>query len=146
MSDDPFFVVDGAHNPAALQRSLEAYQRRLSRPGASGDGAAAASRNEESKALLIFGCMEDKEVEEMLALLAACPLRILFTAARQPRALPPEFFTAHALAEGRDWESCPDLKAALEHAGSARPILVTGSFYLAAEAYWLKGVDPFGAR
>jgi dihydrofolate synthase/folylpolyglutamate synthase len=137
---EPLLVLDGAHNPAALASSIEGFRRRCA---------------DSERALVIFGCMEDKEMEEMIEVLGRYDGRVLFTAARQARALAPESFVEHPLAAGRDWQSRPDLASALADAGAlagdgkieaspsrARPILVTGSFYLAAEAYWLLGIDP----
>ncbi len=68
----------------------------------------------------------------MLASLAACPCRVILTAARQPRAMSPAALAERAGEAAARWEGAPDLAAALAAAGEA-PTLVTGSFYLAGE-------------
>ncbi|MBN2170367.1 MAG: hypothetical protein JW819_03480 [Candidatus Krumholzibacteriota bacterium] len=145
----PPLVLDGAHNPEALAGTLAAWD------------ALAGERG-----VTVFGCNEDKEVAELLALLTARPRRVVLTAARQPRALAPEILLERAAAGGESaaavalpggsggpapvdppttaaWRAAPDLAAALQAAGEDAPVLVTGSFYLAAEAYHLLGIDPW---
>ncbi len=125
---DPPLVVDGAHNPEALAATLSAW-RRLPKGG------------DVESACLLFGCMSDKEVRPMLDLLSDWEGRVILTAAAQPRALPAEELAAMAGAGGERWEHSPNLRAALAQAGSV-PLLVTGSFYLAAEAYAALGETP----
>jgi len=120
----PLRVIDGGHNPEALRLTLAAWLRLLAAEGLPAE-----------KACVIFGCNADKEVEPMLALLAECPCRVILTTARQPRALAPAALAERAGEAAARWEGAPGLAAALAAAGSA-PALVTGSFYLAAEAYW----------
>ena len=79
----------------------------------------------------------------MLELLAAHPGRVRFTAVGQGRATPPSWFLEQPQAAGRPWESAPGLAAALPGETERAPLLVTGSFYLAAEAYHLLGIDPW---
>lgn len=119
----PPLVVDGAHNPAALAVSLRAWEDLL-----------LAGGTDPASACVVFGCMSDKEVEPMLELLAAQPCRVRLTAARQPRALTPAELATLAGEVSASWAASPDLDAALA-AEALRPTLVTGSFYLAAEAY-----------
>lgn len=123
----PLRVIDGGHNPEALRLTLAAWLRLLA-----AEGVAAES------ACVIFGCMSDKEIEPMLALLADCPCRVILTAARQPRAMSPAALAERAGEAAARWEGAADLEAALAAAGSA-PVLVTGSFYLAGEAYLCLG-------
>jgi len=143
----PPLVLDGAHNPEALAATLAAWDALAGEAG-----------------VTVFGCMADKEVPELLALLAARPRRVVLTAANQPRALAPDDLLARAAggapadsdgtapgdpaatprADGLPgWRAAPDLAAALRAAGEDAPVLVTGSFYLAAEAYHLLGIDPW---
>jgi dihydrofolate synthase/folylpolyglutamate synthase len=126
---DPPLVLDGAHNPEALAATLSAWRRLLPPEG--------------EDPIVVFACMEDKERPEMLDLLAAHPGRVLFTAVGQGRATPPAWFLTQPQAAGRPWESVADLAAALPEDADRVPLLVTGSFYLAAEAYHLLGIDPW---
>ncbi len=125
----PLRVIDGGHNPEALHLTLAAWLRLLAAEGLPAE-----------QACVIFGCNADKEVEPMLALLAASPCRVILTAARQPRALTPAALAERAGEAAARWEGAPDLPAALAAAGGA-PVLVTGSFYLAAEAYLSMGAQ-----
>ena len=70
----------------------------------------------------------------MLELLAAQPCPVTLTAARQPRALPVAELAARAGAAAARWDGAPTLDAALAAHGDG-PLLITGSFYLAGEAY-----------
>lgn len=119
----PLRVIDGGHNPEALRLTLAAWLRLLAAEGLPAESAC-----------VIFGCMADKEIEPMLALLAECPCRVILTAARQPRAMSPAALAERAGEAAARWEGAADLEGALALAGSA-PALVTGSFYLAAEGY-----------
>jgi len=152
---EPPLVLDGAHNPAALAATLAGWDRLLADSGRAagspaaelrdgeGEGGGGDERREREGGAVIFGCMEDKETGEMLAALAARPRRVILTAARQGRAIAPDVLREHSATAGQGWESAPDLAAALRLAGEASPILVTGSFYLAAEAYHLLDLDPW---
>ncbi|MCP4547876.1 MAG: hypothetical protein GY835_15545 [bacterium] len=123
---EPLLVLDGGHNPAALTESLK-YWDTLPK----------------DNAVIVFGAMEDKEIDDLITLLGDRNDEIVFTAANQGRALPPENFLAHPAAAGKNWSTAPDLFTALKQVGEERPLLITGSFYLAAEAYHLLGVDPW---
>lgn len=119
----PPLVIDGAHNPEALAGTLAAWQALLAVRDISPDAAR-----------VVFGCMADKEVAPMLELLAAQPCPVTLTAARQPRALPVAELAARAGAAAARWDGAPTLDAALAAHGDG-PLLITGSFYLAGEAY-----------
>ncbi len=121
--ETPPLVVDGAHNPEALAGTLKAWLALLEREGIPA-----------AEAPLIFGCMADKEVEPMLELLAGQPCPVILTAARQPRALSAGELAARAGDVAADWRGASELSAALAEHGEG-PLMVTGSFYLAAEAY-----------
>jgi dihydrofolate synthase / folylpolyglutamate synthase len=125
--ETPPLVVDGAHNPEALAGALKAWLSLLEREGIPA-----------AEAPVLFGCMADKEVSPMLELLAGQPCPVILTAARQPRAMPAGELAARAGSAAESWIDAHELAAALtEHGGG--PLLVTGSFYLAAEAYLALG-------
>ena len=126
----PPLVVDGAHNPEALRATLSAWR-----------GLLAEENVDAREACLLFGCMADKEVAPMLELLAGWPGRVILAAAKQPRALAVDEIATLAGAAGASWERGGHLDEALRELGEV-PLLITGSFYLAAEAYAALGETP----
>ena len=120
---DPLTILDGAHNPAAVEALVEALGDALGgRPLA-----------------LVLGVLEDKDAARMLgALLPACAV-VWLTAPPSARALPPATLVSLARQLGRDASTCePNAARALEqaqhwarlHAGA---VLATGSVYLVGE-------------
>ena len=112
-------LIDGAHNPAgarALADYLrEAYGRRLP---------------------CIVGIMHDKHVEAVLEALAPVASHFVCTAARSPRATPPDVLAdvAARVAPGVRVLRARDARAALELArGLGAPVVAAGSLYLAGE-------------
>jgi dihydrofolate synthase/folylpolyglutamate synthase len=121
---DPEIILDGAHNPLAA-RALAAFldQRRAAHPAP----------------VLIYGSMRDKAVAEICDLLVPRAAAVVFTAARQPRALAPESLARVAAGLASRCEIAPDYPAALAAARrlaapTRAPILVAGSLYLVGEA------------
>lgn len=118
LKEDPLLVIDGGHNPQALEAVLAEWDRRVPEGGT-----------------LIFGCSADKEVDALFELLTSKARRVILTRARNPRSLESEeLFERAGSPDG--WECRSDAAAALKAAGDG-PVLVTGSFYLAGEAYML---------
>jgi dihydrofolate synthase/folylpolyglutamate synthase len=122
VGEDPLTILDGAHNPsgmAALAATL---------PGVIGARPLVA----------VLSVLDDKDAAGMLrALLGHCAA-VVFTASRNPRALPPA--TLASLAEqlgGPPAELVQDPAAALararELAGRDGAVLATGSIYLVAD-------------
>ncbi|RZD31302.1 MAG: hypothetical protein CXT74_05450 [Methanobacteriota archaeon] len=104
-------MLDCAHNPHALSWLLA----RIAEP-----------------AVVVFGCLRDKPLANMLALL---PLgaELLACAPDSPRARSAAAVVAAARKLGRRGRACDSVAEALELAGE-RPTLVVGSSYLVAEA------------
>ncbi len=104
-------MLDCAHNPHALSWLLA----RIAEP-----------------AVVVFGCLHDKPLAKMLALL---PLgaELLACAPDSPRARSAAAVVAAARKLGRRGRACDSVAEALELAGE-RPTLVVGSSYLVAEA------------
>src|SRR5207253_7795441 len=69
----PIILVDGAHNPAGLERSLAAV-RTLAR---------------RRPLVIVFGAMKDKDLQSMLAQLRALDVPVTFSAIGWHRAAPP---------------------------------------------------------
>ena len=115
---NPIVLVDGAHNPAGLERSLATVQK-LAR---------------ERQLVIVFGAMKDKDLPAMLAQLRAMDAPVIFTAidwhrAAAPRDLAKQFGVAAETAES----SSEALDLARQRASSTGIVLVCGSLYLVGE-------------
>jgi dihydrofolate synthase/folylpolyglutamate synthase len=114
-SSAPDFLLDGAHNPAAidsLRSFLSAHVKEFT---------------------LIFGALRDKEVGRMLRPLASEARRVIVTAPRSRRAVDPGALAA--LIPETPHEVAGGVGGALDAAlGSGEPVVVTGSLYLVGEA------------
>jgi len=128
LDEDPLTVLDGAHNPHAVQELMRSL------PSLTGERPLA----------LVLGVLEDKDAAAMLAALLPRAQRAWFVPPPSPRALPPA--TLASLARqlgfedgGREASAC---EASVERAlAQAREwardrggaVLVTGSVYLVGE-------------
>lgn len=128
----PIVMADGAHNP----------------PGVT---ALAAALDEEFPSIgwrLVFGVMADKDVGQMLALLAPRATAAHAVAADTPRALPAgdvATLAAAALGAGRPVEAHESVAAAVVAAmATDDPVLITGSIYVVGEARAALGLAPGG--
>jgi dihydrofolate synthase/folylpolyglutamate synthase len=125
VGEDPLTILDGAHNPSGMAALADAL------PDVVG----------ERDLVAVISVLDDKDAAGMLrALIGNCGAMV-FTASRNPRALPPA--TLASLAE-QIWppptpptEVVPDPHAAVrraqELAGPGGAVLVTGSIYLVAD-------------
>jgi folylpolyglutamate synthase/dihydropteroate synthase len=104
-------MLDCAHNPHALSWLLA----RIAEP-----------------AVVVFGCLRDKPLAKMLALLPT-GVELLACAPDSPRARSAAAVVAAAGKLGRRGRACDSVAGALERAGG-RPTLVVGSSYLVAGA------------
>ena len=115
----PIVLVDGAHNPAGLERSLAAV-RTLARG---------------RPLVIVFGAMKDKDLPSMLAQLRAMQVPVIFSVIDWHRAAPP---TQLAAAFGGAADTADSAAAAIsrarERAGANGIVLVCGSLYLVGEA------------
>ena len=116
---NPIVLVDGAHNPAGLQRSLAAVQNLA----------------KDRPLVIVFGAMNDKDLPAMLALLRAMDAPVIFSAIDWHRAAAPADLAAQFGAPAETAESSGDaLGRARERASSNGIVLVCGSLYLVGEA------------
>jgi len=134
--ENPLLIIDGSHNP---------------------DGAvatAAALRDLGVKRLtVVFACLGDKEVAGILEPFGDLATEVLITQVRDRRALPAEWLGEAAR---KLWPGCRIFEVAEEAfelaARSGRPVLITGSLYLAglARDWWhtqtLKPPERVAAR
>lgn len=142
-------VLDGAHTPAsaaALAATLAAEEAGATPPG--GHPGYPARR-----AVLVLGTMADKDPAAVARALAPVVARVVATAARTPRAAPPERTAAGAEAAGLPVEVVPGVAAALTRAVALAVaeglVVVTGSLAVVAEAREALGLavadPPVGA-
>ena len=131
----PIVLVDGAHNPAGLERSLAAVRTLAKgRP-----------------LVIVFGVMKDKDLPAMLAQLRATEVPVIFSAIDWHRAAAPAQL---AEAFGDAAETADSAAAAIsrarERVGADGLVLVCGSLYLVGEAIALSrqrtGTEVAGRR
>jgi dihydrofolate synthase/folylpolyglutamate synthase len=115
---NPIVLVDGAHNPAGLERSL-ATVKKLAK---------------DRPLVIVFGAMKDKDLPAMLAELRAMDAPVIFSAIDWHRAASPADlaaqFGAPADVAGSSGEA---LNRARERVSSSGIVLVCGSLYLVGE-------------
>jgi dihydrofolate synthase/folylpolyglutamate synthase len=114
----PIVLVDGAHNPAALDRSLAAVRTLATgRP-----------------LVIVFGAMKDKDLSAMLGQLRAMNAPLIFSAIAWHRAARPADLAQQygALAEVAG-SSAEAVQMARERAGPNGIVFICGSLYLVGE-------------
>ena len=125
---DPIVLVDGGHNPAALERVVPTVLG-LSR------GRPLA---------VVFGAMKDKDLPAMLALIHRLDAPVVFSAIDAERAADPEALTALYGAPAQTASTAAHaLALARERAGAHGIVFVTGSLYLVGEV--IAATAPRGA-
>lgn len=126
VSEQPLVVLDGAHNPAAVEALARALPELL-RDRSPGPGLG-----------LVLGVLEDKDAAAMLKTLLPLCERAWFTAPPSPRALSPAALQSLARQQGFENVECePQAPRALmlaqrwaQEQPQARAVLATGSIYL----------------
>ena len=123
-SGDPFFIIDGAHNPdavGALTETLTAFAR----------------GHKIKRIFVIFGCMKDKNYTRMIQLLTGNMRGCTYATAavEYGRAEDPERLGEIFAACGKRCIVCDSAAEAYEISkdGNYECVLVTGSIYLAGE-------------
>ena len=115
---NPIVLVDGAHNPAGLQRSL----------------ATVRSLAKDRQVVIVFGAMKDKDLPAMLAQLRAVNAPVIFSAIDWHRAAAPADLAAQFGTPAETADSSGEaLGRARERASSNGIVLVCGSLYLVGE-------------
>ena len=121
------FIVDGAHNPPAARALRAALE-------AEGLGHRTLG--------LICGFCGDKDVDEVLSILAPIVKKGYAVKTNNPRSLTAEETAAKMRAAGIDAVACSSLRAAIEHSNNRT--LICGSLFLAGEALVELGAYPWG--
>jgi len=123
-TEEPFFIVDGAHNPDAI----EALTKTLT---------GFAGEHHIKRIYVIFGCMKDKNYTRMIQLLTANMRGCTYATAAVDygRAEDPERLGEVFASCGRSCIVCESAAEAYEMSkdGKYGCVLVTGSIYLAGE-------------
>ena len=123
------FIVDGAHNPPAARALRESLEAEGFRHGALD---------------LVCGFCGDKDVGEVLAILAPLAGRGHAVRTNNPRSLSAEETAAKMRAAGIDASARGSLREAIDRS-SDRETLVCGSLFLAGEALVELGAYPWGS-
>ena len=139
------FIVDGAHNPPAARALRESLE------GLGGlEGLDESIPSKIPKQLnLIFGACGDKDVGEVLSILAPVVKKGYAVKTNNPRSLSAEETAAKMRAVGIDAVACESLKGAIRLSAlstqhQARSTLICGSLFLAGEALVELGAYPWG--
>ena len=124
------FIVDGAHNPPAARALVAALSTFNLQP---------------STFNLVFGACGDKDVSEVLSILAPIVKKGYAVKTNNPRSLSAEETAAKMRAAGIDAVACPSLSAAIEQSNIPNiRTLICGSLFLAGEALVELGAYPWG--
>jgi dihydrofolate synthase/folylpolyglutamate synthase len=118
-------VLDGAHNLHSARALVETWREVF----------------QDERATVVFGALQDKEYAGMLKVLAEIASDFVFVPVRNERSATVESFSGFDLVPSMIAENLP-AGLALALSGS-RPVLVTGSLYLAGEVLELAEKSPF---
>ncbi len=129
LSDSPRLILDGAHNPAAMEQLPAALKEYF----------------QYRKLILVIGMLADKDIDSMLAAILPMADRVIVTSPEIDRALPAGALAGAVKARyaGPVREAVPvsrALQEAMAEAGEQDAVLITGSLYTVSEARaaWLK--------
>ncbi len=121
-------LLDGAHNPAGAEALLSEARKQFP----------------EAKPTLVLGIMADKDWRKMGTLLAPLAGRLVLTAVKSERTLPPEELRPVCQRANPHARIivCSSLAEALKETEEDRAVILTGSLYLVGEAMELLGLSP----
>jgi dihydrofolate synthase/folylpolyglutamate synthase len=116
----PAFILDGSHNAHGMRATVDSLQTSFAG----------------QKFVFLVSIMADKDVEEMLTLLAPLAARFVAVAAHTPRAMSAEQLAARICAHGGVAEAAPSIEAgvrrAIELAGEG-PVCALGTLYFSGD-------------
>ena len=127
LQQEPWVVVDGAHNADSARRLAEAIERYF----------------DFDQLILIFGASSDKNIAGMVAELASLPSMVIVTSSHHPRAVEPARLVGEFSKWGITTTVVKNVDSALELAlDKAMPgdlICATGSLFIVAEVMeWIQ--------
>lgn len=121
-------ILDGAHNPAAIERLLLTWHEVYP----------------DTRPTILFGALRDKNAWEMLRLLRELSSDLVLCPVRSERALPLEEMVALAREHDYQISTARETSEALRILESKpRPALITGSLFLIGETLGLLEKKPF---
>ncbi|MGM0653282.1 MAG: bifunctional folylpolyglutamate synthase/dihydrofolate synthase, partial [Bacillota bacterium] len=129
LSKNPYLIMDGAHNPAAIGHLVQSLPRYFMY----------------RKLILVIGMMADKDIFAMLKQILPLADKVVFTRPVLPRAADPRKLASVATGQlefKKEYYEISDHGTALEKAlflaGPEDAVLVTGSLYTVSDirAYW----------
>jgi dihydrofolate synthase/folylpolyglutamate synthase len=127
---NPIVLVDGAHNPAGLERSLGAVKKLA----------------KDRPLVIVFGAMVDKDLPSMLSFLRSMNAPVIFSRIRWHRAAPPTSLAEQFGGQSEAAESSAEaINRARERAGRDGIVFVCGSLYLVGEAIAVSRVSKRAA-
>ena len=142
------FIVDGAHNPPAARALREGLEGLESLEGLDASIPTKPSKpTKPAKHLnLIFGACGDKDVGEVLSILAPLVKKGFAVKTNNPRSLSAEETAAKMRAAGIDAVPCDSLRSAIKQSKqSSNQTIICGSLFLAGESLVELGAYPWGA-
>ena len=113
----PAFLLDGSHNAHGMRATVQSLRDRF--PG--------------QKFVFLVSIMADKDVDQMLSLLA---VRFVTVAAHTPRAMPAETLAEHIRAYGCRAEAAASIEAGVARAvelGGEGPVCALGTLYFSGD-------------
>ena len=116
----PAFVLDGSHNAHGMRATVQSLRDRF--PG--------------EKFVFLLSIMADKDVDEMLDLLAPLAKQFVTVAAHTPRALPAETLAEAIRTRSIPAEAAPGIEAGVARAvelGGQGPVCALGTLYFSGE-------------
>ena len=116
----PAFVLDGSHNAHGMRATVQSLRDRF--PG--------------EKFVFLLSIMADKDVDEMLDLLAPLAKRFVTVAAHTPRALPAETLAEAIRTRSIPTEAAPGIEEGVARAvelGGQGPVCALGTLYFSGE-------------
>ena len=116
----PAFVLDGSHNAHGMRATVQSLKDRF--PG--------------QKFVFLLSIMADKDVDEMLALLAPLAVRFVTVTAHNPRAMPAQTLAEHIRAYGCTAEAADSIEAGVARAaqlGGEGPVCALGTLYFSGD-------------
>ena len=116
----PAFLLDGSHNAHGMRATVQSLKDRF--PG--------------EKFVFLVSIMADKDVDEMLALLAPLAERFVTVTAHNPRAMPAQTLAEHIRAYGCTAEAADSIEAGVaraEELGGEGPVCALGTLYFSGD-------------
>jgi len=116
----PAFLLDGSHNAHGMRATVQSLKDRF--PG--------------QKFVFLVSIMADKDVDEMLSLLAPLAVRFVTVAAHTPRAMPAETLAQHIRHYGCTAEAAASIEAGVARAvqlGGDGPVCALGTLYFSGD-------------